>query len=150
MSFNSEIMDEYLKIADETDMLGLKKIAAPSPNPYQEAKKTIEEKRLKTPEKNIIEIAHPTPVYVAEALGDGGLVENQNEMQKKLIRIINKMPTGSLVHRYASVIDALVKIADTCDQQDETQAAELLTSAAEKLLVDIEGSSGPFDRALDK
>ena len=129
-----DVMREFLKIAEETDLLGLKKTASPSPNPHAEDKKVIEEKRQKSPEKSIIEEAHPEPVYVAEARGDGGLVENQIEQQKKLIEMLNKMPTGSLVGRYASMATELVKIANMCDEYDMSEAADLITEAASDLL----------------
>ena len=145
---NSETMTEFAKIADEKDMLGLKKTAAPAPNPYQENKKTIEEKRLKAPEKNIVEVAHPNPIYVAESQGDGALVENQIEQQKKMLEVINKMPTGSLAHRHAVAINKLVKMAEICDESDEVEAANLLTQAATKLLDDLEADEVPFTGAL--
>ncbi|KKM23303.1 hypothetical protein LCGC14_1616530 [marine sediment metagenome] len=129
-----EVMNEFFRIAEEQDLLGLKKTAAPEKNPHQEDLKTIEEKRLKSPEKSIIEIAHPEPVYVAEARGDGGLVENQIEQQKKLIEMLNKMPTGSLVGRYATVANELIKMANVCDDIGEEEAADLLTDTATKLL----------------
>src|SRR5689334_15540538 len=95
---NSEVFNELIKIS-------MNKTALPAPNPYQEDKKTIEEKRLEPAEKSIMEVAHPEPVYVAESMKDGALVENEMENQKKMIDIINKMPTGNLVHRYAALAD---------------------------------------------
>jgi len=142
-----DVMREFLKIAEEKDLLGLKKTAAPSPNPHQEDKKTIEEKRQKSPEKSIIEEAHPEPVYVAEARGDGGLVENQIEQQKKLIEMLNKMPTGSLVGRYASTAHELVKLANLCDEQGMEEAADLITEAAADLLKKAEEEACPFEGA---
>jgi len=135
---NSIILEEFLKIAEEKDLLGLKKTAAAEKNPYQEDLKTIEEKRMKSPEKSIIEEAHPEPVYVAESRGDGALVENEIEHQEKAIEIINKMPTGSLVGRYAHSIEQLVKFANMCDELGHTEAADLLTDAAKDLFVDID------------
>jgi hypothetical protein len=132
------VMSEFLKIAEEKDLLGLKKTAAAEKNPHQEDLKTIEEKRFKTPEKSIIEEAHPEPVYVAEARGDGGLVENEIEHQEKVIEMMNKIPTGSLVGRYASTIKQLSKFANYCDTLGQTEAADLLTEAAEELLTEIE------------
>jgi hypothetical protein len=143
---NSDVMMEFAKIADNADLLGLKKTALPEPNPYQEDKKTIKEKRLQTPEKSVTELAHPESVYIAESQGDGALVENDLEAQKKMIEIINKMPTGSLVHRYAMTIDTLIKMAETCELNEEFVAADLLTDAATKLLDDVEKL--PFDGAL--
>jgi len=130
---NCEVMQEFLRIAEKQDLLCLKKTAATEKNPYEEDIKTIEEKRQKSPEKSIIEIAHPEPVYVAEARGDGGLVENQIEQQKKLIEMLNKMPTGSLVGRYASAVVELIKVANLCDEFGHEDAADLVTAAATKL-----------------
>lgn len=134
----STVMSEFAKIAEAQDLLGLKKTAAPEPNPHKEDAKTIEEKRLKSPEKHIMEEAHPEPVFVAESRGEGGLVENEIEHQKKVIEMVNKMPTGSLVGRYASTVERLVKIANECDDLGQTEAAELVTDAAEDLIKKLE------------
>jgi sugar-specific transcriptional regulator TrmB len=139
MSFEkSNVMREFGRIMAEQ---GLVKTAnemndalkAVEPNPYAENIKDIVEKRLKQ-EKDMIEEAHPEPVYVAEALGDGGLVENQNEQHQKLIEMINKMPTGIIVHRYAAAIDSLIKMAAECDEVDEGGVSDILTEAATKLV----------------
>ncbi len=135
---NSTVWAEFLKIADSQNLLGLKKTASVEPNPYQEDLKTIEEKRLKSPEKHIMEIAHPNPVYIAEARGDGGLVENEIEHQQKIIEMLNKHPTGSLVGRYAHAISNLVKLAELCDNIGETIAADCLTDAAQELVDGLE------------
>ena len=134
---NSEVMNELIKMA-------LIKEALPSPNPYQEDKKTIEEKRLPSPEKNIMEEAHPSPVYIAESQGDGALVENEIENQKKMIEVINKMPTGNHTGRYAALANVLLKVADTCDDLGEESAADLLTDAAKTVL---EGAKSPLAQA---
>ena len=123
----SEVLNELIKLT-------LKKIAAPSPNPYQEDVKTIEEKRLDAPKESIIETAHPKPVYVAESQGDGGLVENQLEQQKKMLSVINRMPTGVLVGRYAYVANSLLKLADVCDDCGEPKTADLITNTAKTIL----------------
>lgn len=148
MSFDKyEVMTEFFKIAEEQDMLGLKKTASPEKNPYQEDLKTIEEKRQKSPEKNIIEIAHPEPVYIAEARGDGGLVENQIEQQQKIIEMINKIPTGSLVGRYANAMISLKKMADTCDDIGYTDVADTLMSVASQMAEFALKASPPFTKA---
>lgn len=125
-----EVMSEFLKIASENGMI---KEALPEKNPHQEDLKTIEQKRLKPAKKNIIEVAHPEPVYVAEAKGDGGLVENQVEQQNKIIQMINKMPTGSLIGRYAQATTTLVKLAADFDDVGEFEMANMLTDVAGKL-----------------
>ena len=144
MSFEkSEIMKEYAKLM-EPDLLK----TAFSKNPNQEDIKTIKEKRIQSPEKNIIEEAHPEPVFVAESRGDGALVENQNEQHAKLMEIINKAPTGSLAGNYASAINVLVKMANACDEINEPEAADILTDAATKV-VELIGVL-PFDKAPAK
>jgi hypothetical protein len=122
----SEVFNEFIKIA-------LNKTALPAPNPYQEDKKTIEEKRIPV-EKHVMELAHPEPEYIANAQGDGALVENEIENQRKMIDVVNRMPTGNLIGRYAMMVDVLLKIADTCDHLEETEAADLLTQAAKTTL----------------
>lgn len=129
-----DVMKEFLRIAEKEDLLGLKKTAAPAKNPNAEDEKTLKEKRQKAPEKSVIEEAHPESVYIAEARGDGGLVENVIEQQKRIIEMINKMPTGSLVGRYASAAYELVKAANECDEAGLETAADLLTEAASGLL----------------
>jgi len=141
----SEVMSEFLKIAGEQDWHGLKKTAAPEPNPYQEDIKTIEEKRQKSPEKHIMEIAHPDPVYVAEARGDGGLVENEIEKQRRAIEIINKHPMGQHLGRYASAVVELVKLAEVCDQLGYTFAADRVTDAAQELVNTLEEDNFPLE-----
>lgn len=136
----SEVMSEFLKIASEQNMI---KEAYPEQNPYAEDKKTIEEKTLPKSEKHIMEIAHPEPVYVAEARGDGGLVENEIENQQKVIEMINKMPEGSLVGRYAKTAIELIKMANACDDVGETVAGDALTNAAKTLFTMAGIMEGP-------
>lgn len=145
-----EVMNEFFRIAQEQDLLGIQKTAAAEKNPRQEDIKTIEEKRQKSPEKSIIEIAHPEPVYVAEARGDGGLVENQIEQQKKLIEMLNKMPTGSLVGRYASAMLGLKKMADDCDEVDMPYVADVLADLTVGLMkIATEGKAPLTEAPLD-
>ena len=133
---NSGVMEEFFKIAKQKNLL---KTAAEK-NPYQEDDKTIEEKRLPKPEKHIMEIAHPEPVFVAESRGEGGLVEKEIEHQKKWFEMVNKIPTGSLVGRYASLVSELIKMAELCDDLGQTEAANKLTAAARKALAAEEES----------
>ncbi len=48
------------------------------------------------------------------------------------------MPTGSLVGRYASAIEQLVKLANICDSIGQPQAADILTDATKELIVDLD------------
>lgn len=143
MSFEkSDVMKEFGRIMTEQGMVKTANemndaIKAVEPNPYPENVKDIKEKRFPH-DKDMIEEAHPEPVYVAEALGDGGLVENQNEQHKKLIEMINEMPNGIIVHRYAITINSLVKMAAECDEVDEDQVSDVLTETATKLVAMID------------
>jgi len=132
----SETFKEFIKIASENEnFIDLSKEVAK--NPYSEESQEIHDKGFKKSdysEDSIIEKAHPEPIYTAEALGDGGLVENQIEQHNKMVNIVNKMPTGSPIHYYACVIDELVKIANECDSDGETEAANLITKVAEDIL----------------
>ena len=143
----SEVMREFLKIASEQNLL---KEALPEKNPYQEDLKTIEEKRLKPAEKSIIEEAHPEPIYVAESKGDGGLVENQLEQQKKLLQMINKMPTGSLAGRYAHATAVLVKLAGDFDEIGEFEMANLLTDVAGKITHEMANMKADTNKLVQK
>ena len=143
----SEVMREFLKIASEQNLL---KEALPEKNPYQEDLKTIEEKRLKPAEKSIIEEAHPEPIYVAESKGYGGLVENQLEQQKKLLQMINKMPTGSLAGRYAHATAVLVKLAGDFDEIGEFEMANLLTDVAGKITHEMANMKADTNKLVQK
>lgn len=143
---NSEVMTEFLKIAASKGMI---KTATPEPNPYQEDVKQLQEKRLKQPEKHIVEQAHPSPVYVAESQGDGGLVENQIEQQKKIIEMINKLPTGSLVGRYASTVVRLVKLAETAEEVGALQMADTLTDSAREVALQMSNTLDAMNNSAD-
>ena len=132
---HSEVMLSFAKMLAESDK--------PAKNPYQEDLKQIEEK-CTVPEEDLVEIAHPEPVYVAEALGDGGLVENQKEQHEKMMTVINRMPTGALLGTYAATVDTLVKMANKCDELGDYAAADELTATARKILA-LMGEVFPFD-----
>lgn len=89
-----------------------------------------EKKQAKEPE-DLVERAHPKPVYVSDALGEGGLVENINESHAKLQQMINKMPTGNLVNTYAEAVQALVRIGSELDQTNVIAAAFVDQALAE-------------------
>jgi hypothetical protein len=127
----SEIMCEFGKLMGPVLVKTAATDKAPK-NPHGEDVKTIKEK-TKLPEEDIIEIAHPVAIYIAESRGDGGLVENQNEQHAKIMEVINKMPTGALLGAYAKTISALVKMADACDELEEGQLADALTDTASKI-----------------
>lgn len=127
---NSEVISELIKIAKKGE--AFKDVFCPK-NPYQEDIKVIEDKNTATG-PDIIEVAHPEPVITADALGDGGLVENQNEQHERMMAVINKMPTGLLVHRYACCFAELIKEAELCEAGGDIKTANELTETARKVL----------------
>lgn len=94
--------------------------------------KTLREKKQAKEPEDLVQKAHPKPIYVADGMGDGGLVENQNEQHEKLQRMINKMPTGNLIHTWAAVLDDLVKIATELEDTDPA-AAQLVDQTIAEL-----------------
>lgn len=132
MSFEkSEVMGEFLKIASEQGLVSKAK----------DSEETIKSKRVEKSKEDIVEKAHPKPVFVAESRGEGGLVENLNETHKKIMEIINKMPTGSLVGRYASTSYNLLKLADECEKVGENDVSDELTKLASKFIGAVDFSS---------
>lgn len=79
---------------------------------------------------DMIEEAHPEPAYVSSANSDGGLVENQNELHEKLLQMINKYPSGSTGHKYASLVEDLLKVAQELDSSGNFVSANLVDTTA--------------------
>lgn len=125
---NSIVMEEFFKIM------------SPQVKTASDSKEDIEDTKVKSDDKSIIEKAHPESVYVAEARGDGGLVENEIETHKKIMDIIKKMPNGNLVGRYAAAIVDLVKEANKCDVDGKKEEADQMMHVAQKLLKEMEES----------
>lgn len=95
------------------------------------------EKKYPKKLEDIIEKAHPKPVYVSNALGDGGLVENQNEQQEKIQQMINKRPRGEHIHVAADLVQNLTKIANELDDIGHDKfAAEI-----DDVLADLTGET---------
>ncbi len=53
--------------------------------------------------------AHPEAIVVADAIGNGGLVENASESSKAMQEVASRMPTGNYRARYAFIQNALKK-----------------------------------------
>lgn len=84
----------------------------------------LKEKRNPMKHEDLIEKAHPEKVYVANGLGDGGLVENQHEQHAKIMEVINKLPTGDHIHLHAAdILAGLCKIADEMEEKQIKEAS---------------------------
>lgn len=136
---NSEIFDNFVKIAQEKGMISedapekAKKALEQNPRWSSDTKEVIEKLYDLKPDspkemqykKNIAEVAHPDPAVVSPAYDRlNGLVENINERQNILLHIVNKNNDGLLTqHRYAEkeLILSLVRIGNNLDNQDKDE-----------------------------
>ena len=109
---------------------------------------TVREKLTPVELVDMIEEAHPEPVYIADAMADGGLVENQNELHQKLIEMINKYPSGSIGHKYAALIEDLLIAADQLDASGNPEAANELDSLASEIADTIKKNSSLSKQAV--
>jgi hypothetical protein len=96
----------------------------------------LHEKKFPHEPEDMIERAHPKSIFVSPALGDGGLVENQNEQHAKILQIVNKRPTGNQIHLYASIIEDLVKVANVFDEHGHDR----ISKAVDDVLADLTDS----------
>ena len=83
---------------------------------------------------DLIQQAHPKSVYIADAIQNGGLIENSIEQHRKFEEIAHSMPSGNFRNRYAELIENLVKIANEADEQGLYQSSELIEESLTKII----------------
>lgn len=141
MKINSEIFDEYAKIALEE---GLISEAEEKTNPRYDSLELSDIEILYNIKPNgedddILDKAHPAPVIIAPAYDRvNGLVENLKERQKVMIGIAMKPTQGTLTgHRYASanqeLLDEVIKVSFMLDKNDQEELMSLADSCSEAL-----------------
>lgn len=112
-------------------------------------KKILKEKKNPVEPECMIDRAHPESVFVADALGEGGLVENNNERQEKLIGIINKMPTGNLINTYAAlIVEELAEIATELEEKGLSSSAELVDDTMLEIYASFDKKAFAFLAAI--
>lgn len=117
----SIIMDEFVKIAAEAGLISTNlqpkdKDFVGNPNtPTPVITRNDPTEEYKSKDTKIMEKAHPETMKTLDAMGDGGVVENEMEQQEKDLEIATKMPTGALIGVHAELINSLIKIADSLD-----------------------------------
>lgn len=93
--------------------------------------------------KNIVEDAHPESVVVSPSHDKiNGLVENINERQNILLRIVNKSPNGHAMQRkYAEkeLLLSLVRIANDLDNTGKEELRKLADVCLEQTSKQIKG-----------
>jgi hypothetical protein len=138
----SSVMEEFEKIAKEQGFLSSKlkenkdvvgNAKEPTPVEGHRRYEPTEEYDV-TDQKCIIEQAHPEKKKeLAEAQGDGGVVENIIEQQEVDIEAATNMPSGALVGAHAHLIQNLVKIANDLEDQGNYKAASKIDEVIRKL-----------------
>lgn len=73
--------------------------------------------------EELIGKAHPKTVELADAMGAGGVVENQVEQQKKDIEIATRMPSGALFGIHAELVKELTKKANQLEEDGKIKEA---------------------------
>lgn len=140
---NSSVMAEFEKIAAEQglittnfnpkdkDFVGNASKPVPTGNDYTRMPKT--EDYGVTKDDDIIGRAHPKDARMADAMGDGALVENIKQQQEKDLEIATRMPSGALFGIHASVVNSLIKLANDLDNQEKYKEAQLIDNTLKNL-----------------
>ena len=77
--------------------------------------------------------SHPKSVTLADAMGNGGLVENNLEQQQKSIYVATTTPSGNFQSKYAQTVSYLEKLAKAADSQGKEQVLRLINQTIQKL-----------------
>jgi len=146
---SSRVMIEFEKIAKETGLITTdfeKRDYVGNPSketPVKDHRRyepTEEYNITKETGKELIEKAHPKSVTMADAMGNGGLVENEVQQQEKDIEIALKMPNGALIGIHASVVSELVKLANHLEDMGKHKEAIRVDETIRRI------ASRPFDK----
>jgi hypothetical protein len=70
--------------------------------------------------------AHPKSTYLAEAMGDGGLVENGLEQKVKSEAVALSTPSGNFRSKYAETHAYLNKLLKVAEAQNKTEVSDLI------------------------
>lgn len=83
--------------------------------------------------EQLIEKAHPKSIQIADAMGAGGVVENQLEQQQKSMEIATKMPSGALYGVHAELVKELAKKANELEAQGKIKEAIRIDRTIKKI-----------------
>jgi hypothetical protein len=83
--------------------------------------------------KDLIQSAHPRSIYLADAIGNGGLVENSLEQSDRTHSVALSVPSGNFINRYAQVVDRLTKLAKTAKEQNKPEALILINQTIKNI-----------------
>jgi len=85
---------------------------------------------------DLVQEAHPEAIVVADAMGNGGLVENSLEQKSHSEGVAKSAPTGNFRGKHANleVIMALTKIANQADKAGFFEVSELIDTTINNIL----------------
>jgi hypothetical protein len=82
---------------------------------------------------HLVQKSHPKSIYLAEAMGDGGLVENGFEQKVKSEGIALNRPSGNFQSKYAETHAYLEKLLKVAEKQNKTEACNLINQTINQL-----------------
>jgi len=104
----------------------------------EDSKETLQEKKYPFGFKtdDMVELAHPDTVAMADGPHTSAVVDNQNQQHAKIVNMVNKMPTGNIFHdlRLAEKVSALVVVANSLEDAGYSKQAKLIDEAVEALI----------------
>lgn len=83
--------------------------------------------------QDLVSESHPKSVTLADAMGNGGLVENNLEQQQKSIYVATNTPSGNFQSKYAQTVSYLQKLAKAADSQGKKEVSKLINQTIQKL-----------------
>ena len=81
---------------------------------------------------DLIDSAHPKSINLADAMGDGGLVENAIESGNRMAEIAKNTPSGNYRSKHASIMDRLNKLAIIASLSGDRQSMKKINIAIRK------------------
>jgi hypothetical protein len=83
---------------------------------------------------DVIGESHPETITVADATGNGGVVENQIEQHRQSVDVAKSVPSGNFRSKHAWVLKNLIKLANNADEQGLNEASDLIDIALKELV----------------
>ena len=81
---------------------------------------------------DLINSAHPKSINLADAMGDGGLVENAVESGNRMAEIARNTPSGNYRSKHAHITERLNKLAVIASLSGDRQSMKKINIAIRK------------------
>ena len=86
--------------------------------------------------------AHPKTISVADAMFNGGVVENGIEAKRRIEDIALNTPTGNYRSKYAWVVSELTKLAIQANESEQYDAVSEIIDKINEIVDDNSKSNG--------